>query len=723
MGVTPQEVSSNEVLLVQDSKVSGQWSAVFELPNVAIHAHILPTGKVLMWGRRDHPADSLDVHECTPFVWDPATEGVSSTPQPKLADGQAKVNLFCSGHVFLPDGRLLVIGGHQADGEGLDQASIYDPIANAWSATATMNAGRWYPTAVALPDGSVLASSGNFRSAQGQSVNNNIQQIWSNGAWHSIVDFGGLPLYPRMHVIADGRVFMSGHLAQTYFLDTSGQGMWMPLSNGVRASLQRDYAPSVMYDVGKIIFIGGGNNPGTGAPTNAVEVIDLNAPAPLWQFTGSMKFPRRQHNAAILPNGTVLVTGGTRGGGGPNNGFNDLAQGQPVHTSELWDLATGQWTQLADEDIDRCYHATTVLLPDGRVLSAGGGEYRPDNVHDNAPKDSHRDAQIFSPPYLFKGPRPVIASAPGSVTYGENFAVELSAGNDIAMASWIRLPSVTHSFDQNQRINFLTFKSSGQTITITAPPTTNLCPPGHYMLFLLNKAGVPSIAEIIKIAPAPIQAYALLNADFKVPEAHPPNLMQRDAQLVAGAHGTAVTVGVTPTCPYGLSACWGGAFEALSRLPGVDFVRPIANAEDSVAYLYLRDFGLPDLEEWPAQFAATANGTYLLRGVELELSGAVEAGSAGLFLEATSSRPAVALAPLQACAKIQWDHSAREPRPFHHGEKGAFDRLAHAQRAVTNHAFANQSVAVLQATITGPLSKTAAAFVLQVREFKAGEES
>ncbi len=161
-----------------DPKLVGRWGAPFMLPNVAIHAHVLPNGKLLFWGRRDQPSDSLDAHECTPFVWDPATRHVTPTPQPALKDG-TKVNLFCSGHTFLPDGRLLVIGGHHADSEGLPQASIYDPDANKWTPIEPMNGGRWYPTAVSLPDGSVLACSGSFRAPGGQHPINNVSQLWN----------------------------------------------------------------------------------------------------------------------------------------------------------------------------------------------------------------------------------------------------------------------------------------------------------------------------------------------------------------------------------------------------------------------------------------------------------------------------------------------------------------------------------------------------------------
>lgn len=325
---------------------------------------------------------------------------MTNTPRPKLANGET-VNLFCSGHAFLPDGRLLVAGGHIRDSEGVNQASLYDPASNTWTAAAPMNAGRWYPTLTTLPDGGVLVLSGSFRAASGEIVTNDLLQVWRGGVWSPIIDtagaplnFIGLPLYPRMHVASDGRILMSGTNDRTLRLKTNEPGEWTMV--GLRAMGERQYAPAVMYDVDKVIYIGGGNDEHTHKPTAEVEVIDLGRSQPRWRKTAPMRFPRRQHNATLLPDGTILVTGGTRG-----IGFNDLSPGQPVHAAELWDPVTETWTELVAEQVDRCYHATAVLLPDARVLSAGGGEFRPDNVHENDPKDTHRDGQIFSPPVPF----------------------------------------------------------------------------------------------------------------------------------------------------------------------------------------------------------------------------------------------------------------------------------------------------------------------------------
>jgi len=569
---------------IEDSALRGQWGPVFPLPNVGIHAHVLPNGKVLIWGRRDHPNDSLDVQECTPFLWNPTDGNTMNTPQPMRSDG-TKVNLFCSGHTFVPDGRLLVVGGHHADGDGLNQAVLYDPTTNTWEPTAPMTtpAGdqvrRWYPTARLLPNGRVLVLSGSYidttRPPGQQQLIVDLLQVWDAGTWNVIrktnrapLNFIGLPLYPRLHITSDGRVFMSGTNDRTLLLKTSEPGDWQEV--GFRGLGNRDYCPALMYDEDKVINIGGGNDANTHIPTAGAEIIDLSANPPRWSKTGAMNFARRQHNGVVLPDGTVLVTGGTRGGGGANNGFNDLEAGAPVHEAELWDSATGRWTLLTAESKDRCYHATTVLLPDGSVLSAGSGEYRPDNINDNDPQDSHRDAQIFSPPYLFKGPRPVITSAPNSVTYGQAFDVDTPHPDEISKVSWCRLPSVTHSFDQNQHFNFLQFQIQSQKLNVRTPASANISPPGHYMMFIISKAGVPSLAKIVQISAgivdspraaedtSALRAEAAMMSHIDTSPTHAYlQVYTREVEIAKTAKGTRVIVGITGTCPYGIGACWG----------------------------------------------------------------------------------------------------------------------------------------------------------------------
>jgi galactose oxidase len=695
----------------------GQWGSVFALNNVAIHMSVLPNGKVLYWGRRDNASGTLDPHSCTPWVLDPDTKGqVKTANAPAQSDGTS-VNLFCSGHAFLPDGHLLVAGGHLNDGNGSDQASIYDWRSNSWTALPKMNNGRWYPTATSLADGRILVISGSFQQPIPggiQQLTNAVPQIWDGTAFQPTVNFIGLPLYPRMHVASDGQVFMAGSNAQTYLLNI-GTNSWAPLPapGGRRRNGERQYAPAVMYDVDKVIYIGGGNDPGTNAPTAEAETIDLGAAVPAWQGTDRMHFARRQHNATLLPDGTVLVTGGTMG-----VDFNDLRPGRPVHAAELWNPGTGAWRLLAAEATDRCYHGTAVLLPDATVLSAGSGEFNISGpgvpAQPNDPKDSHRDAQIFKPPYLFAGPQPQITNAPAAVDYGETFTIQVS-GPNIARISWIRLPSVTHAFDENQRINFLGFAlSAGGDLAVTAPDRPELCPPGHYMLFVLSAAGVPSKARIMQIGnavPTP-HAAAVAAAEGAGMRAavDTQSLAERDA-FVLRSTGVPATVGLTARCPYGLAACWGGAYEALKKLQGVQLVRPIANAEHSTADVYLGDRGLPDLRQWPAQFAQWANRSYDFRGVEVTLSGTVREQDGNVVLISRASDDPVHLAPLQPGMKIQWDHQVRMPQAATAQEMRAYDDLLLAVRQPGGAGEA--------AEVTGPLIRSDSGWDMYVRLFRS----
>jgi galactose oxidase len=722
-----QEAAVDPPLTAQpvDPAEVGQWSARIPLVNVPIHTHVLPTGKVLFWGRRNPPGTpdfpSLNQHETHAFIWDPANPNAAAKPtsnQPTDSHGNS-INLFCSGHTFLADGRLLVTGGHLFDSQGLITSTFYDPFADKWTAGPTMNNGRWYPTAVTLPDGRAFVCSGNSPVGTPQpppnnaNVANNISQVLENGNWRDLTNFTGLPLFPRFHVAPDGSLFMSGPLATTYLFEDlapGNQGTWVPIAT--RNVQNADYAPSVMYNVGKVVFIGGGST------TNIVETIDLNAAKPTWAVVAPMKFRRRQHNATLLPDGTVLVTGGSQG-----TEFDGLNPGEPIHTPELWDPAKGTWTQMASEAVDRCYHSTAVLLPDGRVFSGGGGEYAPapSVPQSNPPKNTHADAQLFSPPYLFKGARPTITKAPPNVVYGETFDVETPAPNEISQVTWIRLPSVTHSFDQNQRINFLTFQRGPNRVTVNAPPNGNVCPPGHYMLFLLNQNKVPSVAAIIKITAAVAASPAAAGtrvAEVVIAHAASPLLnvlkqkgpLEQDAEIQAREKDPPVVVGVTPTCPYGISACWGGAYEALTHMHGIRLVRPVPNAQDSTAYVYLTHPGLPDLDAWANQFAHVANGTHFFRGVEVTLQGVLQTREGNtLVLQGNEIRPPLLLQPIEPADKIQWDTAKGSPQPLDPLEKDAYLRLQEKIKGAGGS---------LKAVVTGPLKKIGDGFVLEVRKFE-----
>ena len=216
-------------------------------------------------------------------------------------------------------------------------------------------------------------------------------------------------------------------------------------------------------------------------------ITDLSQATPTWTQTGSMAYPRSYLNLTPLPDGTVLATGG-----GTTKDSSNLNDG--VLPAEDWDSATGQWTTWASQAVPRLYHSIALLMPDGRVFVAGTGDLNgvPDEL----------SAQIFSPPYLFKGPRPTITSSPSVVQYGSNFQVSTPDAASITSVSLIRTAAVTHFFDQSTRRVSLPFTASNGVLNVQAPPNGADAPPGNYMLFIVNSNGVPSVASWVHL-PAP----------------------------------------------------------------------------------------------------------------------------------------------------------------------------------------------------------------------------
>jgi galactose oxidase len=377
----------------------------------------------------------------------------------------------------MADGKLLVIGGHISDGHGTKDADVFDPATEQWTRLPDMTHGRWYPTATVLPNGQVMASSG----ADENHVFVKPVEFWNGSSWRLLDVPNGWGYYPRLFVAPNGKIFYAGEWDLTRWFDPS-TGKFQVITT--RLVVDREYGGTVMYAPGKIIEAGGGS-----PPTNSVELIDINEAAPKWRAGRPMEFARHQVNATILADGKVLITGGTAGESNSN-------EAQAVKFAEMWDPATEQWSTLAPQVNPRIYHSTAVLLPDARVLTAGGGEAIGQTQETNA--------EIFSPPYLFNpdgslAVRPVIQSAPAEVHYGQSFTVQAQGASTVQRANLIRLGSATHAFNQSQYIYPLTVTQSGSTLTATAPPSPNLAPPGPYMLFLLNDKGVPSVAKVIMV--------------------------------------------------------------------------------------------------------------------------------------------------------------------------------------------------------------------------------
>jgi hypothetical protein len=227
----------------------------------------------------------------------------------------------------------------------------------------------------------------------------------------------------------------------------------------------------------RLLTVGGtaGNNQ---PPTATAEILDLTAGTLAWQSTAPLNFARLLANAVVLPDGTVFVIGG---------GLQFQYSG-PIFTPELFDPATETWTQMAPHQAGRMYHSTALLLPDGRVFCAG---------QDNGPLANF--AEIWSPPYLFKGARPTFTGAPATVGYGEQFTISTDQAADIGTVTVIKSGSVTHQINTDHRSLPLAFTADTGTLTMTAPANANLAPPGYYLLFIVTRDGVPSVAPFIRI--------------------------------------------------------------------------------------------------------------------------------------------------------------------------------------------------------------------------------
>jgi hypothetical protein len=449
--------------------VRGTWGPAFQSPVVGIHMHLLPTGKVLLWGDRGDAQ-----------LWDPANPG-SFTALSKT------YRIFCSGHTFLPDGRLLVTGGTITGTKGDPRAVLFNPSAGAWSATGSMAQGRYYPTTTVLPSGEVLVISGSDET--GAVVT--IPEIGNGSTWRRLTSASlsiPNPYYPAIFVAPNGKVFLAGFPATSRYLDVTGTGAWTTVDD--RNVADRRLGSAVMYAPGKILYAGGGD-----PPTSSAEVINLNQASPAWRSVPGMQFARRQMNATLLADGQVLVTNGSSG-----PGFNDITS--PVYDAELWNPATESWRTKARESELRTYHSAALLLPDGRVLSSGSGEGGGVSY-----ENSQFSAQVFSPPYLYNADgslahRPGIAAAPSRISYGASFTVETPDAGSVTRGTLIRLSSVTHAFNQSQLIYPLTFSATASTtLGAVGPASANLAPPGPYMLFLVNSQGVPSEAKMVTVGP------------------------------------------------------------------------------------------------------------------------------------------------------------------------------------------------------------------------------
>jgi hypothetical protein len=449
---------------------SGVMSGLFTLPIVSVHSMLLPGPKILMY---DGQAANGEVA----VVWNPITNAVDWVPEP--------ANAFCGGMNQMADGRIFTAGGHIVAHNGLAIANIFDPATESWTVLPQMAQPRWYPTVTALSDGRFIVNSGETNCADCDVA---IPEIYnpSTNSWSQLSSAPfALPYYPYVYQLPDGRVLVAGtqeHPIVSQVLDLNTL-TWTP----VGGSTALEGGSSAMYLPNKILKQGTSVDPDVAATPSVATayVLDMTQTTPTWRQVASMAFPRTYHTTTVLPDGNVLVTGG-----GTTTGAVDVAHA--VAPVELWSPVTETWTTLASMSAPRLYHSEALLLPDGRVEISGGGRY-----DDLSRSVDQFNVEFFAPPYLFKGSRPVITSAPSQLSYGQNFSVQTPDAARITKVSLIRFGSVTHTNNMSQRFIPLSFSVGAGSLTVTAPVDANLALGGNYMLFIVDNTGVPSVAAIV----------------------------------------------------------------------------------------------------------------------------------------------------------------------------------------------------------------------------------
>ncbi len=450
-----------------DPAATGSWTAPFNLTLVSIHAIMLHTGKVLLfsWPNRTVGSDAV--------LWDPVAGTVTNIALTYQRD------IFCSGTTLLADGRLFIAGGHVYQGslqptQGVSNTTLFDPASNSWTEGPAMSQPRWYPTTTLLGDGTVIIFSGTMQAGTSalsvdhyDPVSNTITTLPSTASRSMLT-------YPRVKLTTSGLLAWTNFPTTCYLNPVTAKWSNGPkLNSGTRSVTDMSV---LLPGLTTIMEMGGSTTSGV---TATAELLNLSASTPAWSYTASMNFPRLWANAVLLADGTVLVVGG-----GATSYY-----GGPVLTPEIYNPASGTWTEMAAQTAPRMYHSTALLLPDGRVLSAGQSSGRYENT-----------GEIFSPPYLFQGPRPVISAAPGTLGYGQPFTVTTPQAASISQVALVKAGAVSHSNNFDQRYVNCTFTAGSGSLSVTSPPNANDAPPGWYMLFLVNSTGVPSVASWVQVS-------------------------------------------------------------------------------------------------------------------------------------------------------------------------------------------------------------------------------
>ena len=466
----------------------GFYGPAVPWPVIPINTTLMPDGRVMNFGTDGNGKQGAKlIYD----IWDPS-RGLGPESHLTLPNG-TEADIFCSGTSLLTgSGRVLVVGGNvtittrkgEQGGFSHNLAETFTPSTNKLASIAPMQYARWYPTVVSMPSGEKLVLGGR-ESPTKPAITPEVFNPWTG--WRTLTGATSDPAfalatsdwyYPRGFVNPAGQVFILGHSGNMWSLDPTGTGSIRKYPGSAPAASQA--LPSLMYAPGQILALRG---------DNSVVTISITGARPVVTNAGTVSQHRSNANATVLADGTVVVTGGAMA----NNDLIGVA-----YQNETWNPATGEWTMGAVASKPRLYHSTALLLPDGSVLTGGGGAPGP---------VVGLNAEIYYPPYLYlkdgsgqPAPRPVIVASPNEVALGTTFQATVQPTDRIVRVAMMRLGSVTHANNPDQSHHQVRFNQAGTTLNVTLPATGATMAPGYYMMFALNRAGVPSIAAIMRVS-------------------------------------------------------------------------------------------------------------------------------------------------------------------------------------------------------------------------------
>jgi len=438
----------SDLTIPADANVKGVWGPVTAWPLIAVHGVLTADGRVVSYGTKaDGTQTGLFIYD----IWDPRDDSHMTV------DNASGTDIFCSSQLMLPGGDAIVISG-----------------GDNWTGTATTNTGNNNSTVLNLGT-NVLARGNNMNRARWYSSSTTLL----NGETYVQGGSGGTD-FPEIRGAPDGRVFGYDSAGKMYYITTAGNGSVVSAGQFASATAGND-ASAAMFAPGRILQYGGNSN--------QAIVIDINGASPVISSTAAMLRQRRLSVATLLADGKVVATGGS-------SVWNQMTN--VSYEAEIWNPQSGQWTLGASAQKPRLYHGNALLLPDASVLVFGGGAPAPSGVAGNL------NREIYYPPYLFTADgavaaRPSIASAPTVVDAGRTVQVVAGGGRPIRRVTFVKTGSATHGWNMEQRFVDLPFNAEGSTLSVQIPGRASDVPPGMWMMFVIDDAGVPSEAKVMRV--------------------------------------------------------------------------------------------------------------------------------------------------------------------------------------------------------------------------------